>query len=637
MTFGVPPAEVFERHDFEGGLAGLAKVAGCVVAIERVAGRKGMGDKAGGESITGKVGAKADKGTNAAHGAEVKPNPAIPPSPSPTRRVMSKSPSSTAVMGLSTSVYAALPAGSASSPNLLASPSGNKANEVATSQTGPSVQGVMKQKQMLQIQKQKHQKRWSPPGLLTLKPASSVERTSGECEREIGLENGDDIFGPMEFVDGAGPPSPQRSGARSSIASSSQATDITNAYSSLFDPRSSMHTRFGTIRTVTTEATSLGTDVPSLTRTEASAFAADLNATNAGSIPYRSRSASALIPNGSASEESPRRRDRKVSDGLGIVDLSRVAEETDEGSVRHRTPPPAPPPRLPLRDKSPPIRLGKGKWPDDFMNAFQYSARGSPSPHILEGDSEAERTGLENPLPLSGSPPRQRVRRPSNSLDLKVATSSDAVEPILPTGRLRRRSSKNSVDVLLPKDMSLAIGRDSSPASSRDSSTPSPGPSTPGGPRQPIRRRPSNRNYAPRTTSPGHDRLNLDASAPVPVPFPRSISGEHSPLATLPSSSETLHGELASGAFESPVDAAVRQPYQRGRHRSDMDKRSSLDDHPAQRLAGKSRFESMVNLGGANDLSKGETSLVGGMDGSAVRKCLVVKEEGKPLTRYVSL
>ena len=45
----------------------------------------------------------------------------------------------------------------------------------------------------------------------------------------------------------------------------------------------------------------------------------------------------------------------------------------------------------------------------------------------------------------------------------------------------------------------------------------------------------------------------------------------------------------------------------------------------------------MVNLGGANDLSKGETSLVGGMDGSAVRKCLVVKEEGKPLTRYVSL
>ena len=646
VAFGVPPEEVFERHDFEGGMAGMVKVAGCVVAIEKVAGRKRIGDKAEGEGMIGKIDAKTDVTTAAARGVEAKRRPVITPSTQPTPQVASKSSSSTAVAGPATSVYTTHPVGSASTPNLLGtrvgSPSGSPSVNAnvdvghATSQTTPSVQGVMKQKQVLQIQKQKHQKRWSPPGLPTLRSASPVDegrRVSGESEREMVLENGDDVFGPMEFVDGTAPISFQRTGARSSTASS-QATDTTNAYSSLFDHRSSMHTRYGTIPTVTTDATSLGTDPPSLTRTEASALAADLDAATAGNVLYRPRSAGAIMPSGGG-EESPRRRDRKVSDGLGVADLSRVAEETDEGSVGRRAPAPAPLPRPPSRDRSPPIRLGKGKWPDDFMNAFQYPMRGSP-PQIPEGGGEGERKGVDNPTSLSGSPPRQRVRRPSTSVDLTAGASSEAVEPILPLGRLRRRSSRHSVDVLLPKEIALAIGRDSSPPSSRDSSTPSPGPTTSGGSRQPALRRSSTRNYAPRTTSPGHDRSTPEASVPVPVPFPRSKSGEHSPLTAHPSSSGTLHGELAPGALLSTAGVAARPPYQRARHRSEMDKRSSFDDQPAQRLARRSRFESMVNLGGTSDVSKGETSLIGGMDGSAVRQCLVVKEEGKPLTRYVS-
>ena len=464
-------------------------------------------------------------------------------------------------------------------------------------------------------------KRWTPPspGLSTVRSASPVE--SGDAKRRGGEVETEDVFGPMDF-DEVASSSPQRSGvrmsttSRASVASSSQVTDGSNAYSSLLDPRSS--TRFGTIRTMTTEATSLGTDAPSLTRTEGSSAAALLPLSDGDLLnaPSRTRSKRSSLPNGSPGgsqlDESPRRRDRKVSENAGVVDLSRVAEETDEGSLVQR--PNARAPSSPTRDRSPAIRLGKGKWPDDFMNAFQYPARSSPV-QVLE--NRDERPLVESPTSIS--PPIRRL-----PLDL---ASSEATEPISPL--LPRRRSRNSTE---PKD-ALAIGRESSPSSSRDSSTPSPGP---GGPR-PLRRQ-STRAYTPRTS--GEGRPGSDA----PVPFPRSISGENpsassfSPLSTLPSSSETLHGEAPTQTF---VDS-TRMPYQRARHRSEMDKarRSSFGDQPGPRLTGRSRFESMVNLGGgdggSNDFPKAETSLTAGMDGSAVRKTLVVKEEGKPATHYVS-
>lgn len=52
--------------------------------------------------------------------------------------------------------------------------------------------------------------------------------------------------------------------------------DVT--FSSIFDLRrnSNAQNKFGTVRTVTTEATSLGSEVPSFTRTEASSLAASL-------------------------------------------------------------------------------------------------------------------------------------------------------------------------------------------------------------------------------------------------------------------------------------------------------------------------------------------------------------------------
>ncbi|KAF8577988.1 hypothetical protein K439DRAFT_1530932 [Ramaria rubella] len=496
----------------------------------------------------------------------------------PPRKFVSKSPSSIAV---TSSVYTGPTVSSASTPNLLVARS--------TSPSSPK------------------QKRWSPPapGLPTVRSASPSESEKlRERERKSQEEEEGDVFGPMEGVT-----SQQRVGARASttsrtsVASSSQTSDTTNAYSSLLDYR--LSTRYGTIRTMTTEATSLGTDAPSLTRTEASSAAASVAAAAAAGdkdLPMRTRSKRSSLPGTPAPsnplDESPRRRDRKVSDGLGVVDLSRVAEETDEGSVARRLPP-----NSPSSNKPPPIRLGKGKWPDDFMNAFE-SARPNPA-EVLEGNGGGRRS-LDSPT----SPSKHRMARTSNSVDLSL--SLETIEPISPLALPRRRSSRNNTDALLPREVS--------PSPSRDSLTPSP---VSGGVRQPVLRRSTTRAYVPRATC--EERSAPDAS----VPFPKA---EGSTLAALPSSSETLHGESYT---ESPADS-TKPLYQRTRHRSEMDKerRSSFGDQTGQKPTGRSRYESMVNLGGNNDFPKGETSLIGGMDGSAVRKPLVVKEEGKAPTHY---
>lgn len=244
----------------------------------------------------------------------------------------------------------------------------------------------------------------------------------------------------------------------------------------------------------------------------------------------------------------------KVSDGLGVADLLRVAKETDEVSVGRRASAPAPLPEWRSRDRSPPIR--KGKWPDEFLSAFQYPVRGVP-PQIPEGGGEGERKGLDSPTSLSKSA-RQYRRRPSKSVDLTAGASSEAVEPISPMGRPRRQSSRHSADVLLPKEVSLGIGRESTPPS--------------------------------------------------------------------------LHGQLAWGALQSAADAATRPPFQDARDRLEMGKESSFEDQSEWRLARRSRSEEVINLGETRGFS-GERSL---MIRSAVSQRLVVKEEGKPPTRYVS-
>lgn len=116
------------------------------------------------------------------------------------------------------------------------------------------------------------------------------------------------------------------------------------------------------------------------------------------------------------------------------------------------------------------------------------------------------------------------------------------------------------------------------------------------------------------------------------VPFPRAVSGEYAARAT-PSPDST-----AKGGGTDNQDA----PRVRGRFQSDV------EDHRARRCSRptsqdelgrprRTRYESMVNLGvastnaSASDLLSRDSG-----DGSAVRQTVIVKEEGKPATHYVS-
>ncbi|KLO12719.1 kinase-like protein [Schizopora paradoxa] len=138
------------------------------------------------------------------------------------------------------------------------------------------------------------------------------------------------------------------------------------------------------------------------------------------------------------------------------------------------------------------------------------------------------------------------------------------------------------------------------------------------------------------------------------VPFPRSASGDHSHLI----SQSAL--ELGAGALSgSPGAGGILQNQQqhrpmmhRGRFQSDIGdsvsarkkkpRPTSLDELGSNAGSGmgvlgggrtRSRIESMVSLGGASS-NFSASDLRSSMDGSAVRKTLLLKEEGKPCTHF---
>ncbi|KAF8517908.1 hypothetical protein BU17DRAFT_23814, partial [Hysterangium stoloniferum] len=497
-------------------------------------------------------------------------------------------------------VYASGVGASASTPNLVraVSPSAVRSTSAGVVVGSPGHNVMIPTS--AQAQAGKKQRRFSPqsiPVLPTVRSASPAQPDEEAVEDEI-----EDVFGPLE---GVGNAIVRQNPRLSTTSRTSFASSTTDAPSSLLDPRSS--TRYGTVRTTTTEATSLHTD--SFTAAEANFAKVALQAEreregeHEGEAPatppqLRVRTRRASQP-ATPVDDSPRRRDRKVSE----VDLSRVAEETDEGGTIPRMPP-----------RPPVVNLGQGKFPDDFMNlALKYPAT-RPKPIKIPGKEEGsdrEQRVLDSPTDVSkssspprigSSPPRHtRVRRPSSSQEFEPASSpprpvrlrppsQEGIEPISPATRVRRRSSRLSTE-LLPKD--VAALRDCSPS--------------------PIR--PSSRTDS--TTKDG------SVSPAIPVPFPRASSAEYYRDTGGNSSLETLHGESSGG-----IDI-IKKPYQRPRHRSDLDKdrRSSFGDQPGQL---RPRYESMA----ATESSRAESSLIGGMDGSAVRKTLVVKEEGKPATIY---
>ncbi|KAJ7180664.1 Pkinase-domain-containing protein [Mycena filopes] len=362
---------------------------------------------------------------------------------------------------------------------------------------------------------------------------------------------------------------------RQSVISTSSAmteTTTTTMMSSLLDVSRHSYNKFGTIRTITTDMTS---EAPSITRTEGSFIAEDLARKRAEPKMYG--------------------RETKMSESF--IDLSRV-EEMDEAGTASRgmgrkweqqSSKQPPPPEVQRADSKPAIRLGKGKWPDDFMDALPPPK--SPTPD------------LPSPTSSSISPPRK--------LAIVGATKrNESVESLPQFPRRPSHRARHSIDVpvLLPRDSSP--GSDGMPVGSRV-----------------LPRRNSTKPSMHRSGSLVPRSDSRERSTDALVPFPRTASGEHSPALSSSPPRAT-----------SPLSDKPRPP--RGRFQSDVEGSSRRRPRPSSydELGAKpsrSRFESMMNLGVASGNTSASDLLTrDSLDGSFVRQALIIREEGKPPTHF---
>ncbi|KAH9940903.1 Pkinase-domain-containing protein [Epithele typhae] len=422
---------------------------------------------------------------------------------------------------------------------------------------------------------------------------------------------GDSVVGPL--VDTLDLPPPMRQSQASSNLTDS--TVYSTAFSSLLDPHPprspSSQTRFGTIRTINTDATSFALS-DSLSRADGSSIAPSLKDDGLR-----------------RSIDSPSRpsRERRPSE-TAVVDLTRVVEETEDSATsksrsdksegdKSRTPSS----RQPI-----PIKLGKGKWPDDFIGLDSFQTPKSS----LWDDDESLNASVHTPYtPLSVSPPRSKLAPPARQ-------PNESVESLPQFQRRPTHRARHSVDAagggLLPKESILR--RDSSPDASGSP------------PRRIILRRssskaPSNRNgiYIPR-----QEGSVSPEGSDSPVPFPRTVSGEHSaPTGALVFPTSSSPDDARDLDPASPSSAPDRPRLPRGRFQSEVDAASarrkprpnSFDEYGAKPPR-RSRFESMVNLGVASSSNASASDLMSrdSYDGSAVRQTLIVREDGKAPTQF---
>ena len=380
---------------------------------------------------------------------------------------------------------------------------------------------------------------------------------------------------------------------RPSVSSSmlSEATAITTI-SSMFGGKSSSNPfAIGAIRTMTTNLTS----TPS--RTEGSLIVEDLD---------RKRSVE--------STSGKYGKERKISEpAITASDLSRVAEETDEsmsskGHITTADNSSKPPTKTSTTEcEKPTFYPRKGKWPEDILQA-QMQAQPIPVRDLfLDQDDSSSRQSTPDSL----SPPKMAVVgaatvRPASDNPQDSFTAL----PRRPTHRPR-----HTVDVppiTMSKD---AVLRRDSPDSGRLI----------------IRRR----GTKPAAASPSHSggiliprsnnkiKNNEDDIAdndPSLVPFPLTTSaGEPVILNERP---RVLHGR-----FQSEIE---------GSSSSKRRARPSSYDELGAKYA-RSRIESMINLGvGSGKASASDLMFRDSMHDSTVRMRLVVREDGKTPTHFVS-
>jgi len=559
-------------------------------------------------------------------------------------------------------------------------------------------------------------RRWTPPsvGLPTLRPVSSdVVSSSSDAGTAPGAEtDGHETPTRTSDLDEVPPILPPRSPLRSrpserslltsgagesplmpsfrwptrvSIAdsttnqsiASSNLTDM-STHSSLLDPgignrrNSGAGGKFSTIRTVTTEATSLiPSEWPSLTRTEGSVAAASITACfdetgdgecNSYSLSSGGGGTMTNQHRRSSLENAVRPRERKPSETP--VDLSRVVEESEEpmsggggsSGVAHGKVAQA-------NGRIERINLKQGKWPDDFLDALQ-------SQNFVPSRPIAIKKSSRSSLSVSMS-----ADAPSTCLDkfgladlstLSTSASVSSNPESQPSPIITRRPThraRHSVDtpVLAPRDSLLP--RDSSP---------DPGPLgsglAPAG-RVALRRNSTrtgaagqrNGIYVPRRSSPVDSANGGETDPFVAIPFPRAASGEDVPLPTslgAPSSSQSDSVERTSsnergastrsisgaGSGSDTASGSILAPPPRGRFQSEVDGASSRRPRPNSydefgAKPRRSRFESMVNLGVASGENASASDLMARhvTAGSASRQTLVIREEGKWPTHFVSV
>ncbi|KAJ7858456.1 kinase-like domain-containing protein [Mycena leptocephala] len=229
----------------------------------------------------------------------------------------------------------------------------------------------------------------------------------------------------------------------------------------------------------------------------------------------------------------------------------------------------------------PAIRLGKGKWPDDFMDA------------LLPPKSPT--ANLRSASPVGISPRRKLVVRAA-----KLNKSIESL-PIRPRHRAQQSSD---APILLPKDSLMQ--RDSSPGAARRSRL--------------AVRQPSANPHRGGSLGPRGD--SRERSTDSLVPFPRTASGEHAAADEPPDRAAFPLSRPPRGRFQSDVEGSRLQP----RPSSSDGLGASSDGLGAK--PSRSRSESTMHIG-ANDLLRPDS-----FEGSFVRQVLIIQDEGKPPTHF---
>ncbi|KXN87406.1 Cytokinesis protein sepH [Leucoagaricus sp. SymC.cos] len=417
--------------------------------------------------------------------------------------------------------------------------------------------------------------------------------------------------------------------------------------------------KFGTIRTMTTDLTSEMPSPSSIGRKEGIDVAEELG----------------VVKDVFGVVQSPpvpppkmlRERRGSANHTAHTIDLTRVAEEPDEcsSSVGHRKVGEGTRKAVEKQgDKihHAAVHLHKAKWPDDFLDVFQMQMR-NPSPTSSSIDPEEHHPTSSIaplPIPIRGSSPARTSSFHHHHVNNANTPMTRSVSPPKKLAIVGRRPDEPGSSSLAPRrpshlsrhSVDTPLGLPSSAGSTSTLLSASPG----GGgtasgllPKESILRRDASPDGVRPSSATGNRvmirRTNANKSSNGGGPLPPLGSPRAgSSLSMARNTAGTPDSERSAAntnVTATGVDVNDKPRLVRGRFQSEINGSSRVKQRPNSfdELGAKqsrTRFESMVNLGRADSALASASDLMArdSMDGSAVRKTLVVKEEGKPPTHF---